>query len=411
MCPPAGAAALRTLSGEPLTNADLTAARNEWLVTPPRWVQARLLPLLADARDAPLLFLLLNVAAVVPPAALALLRAPPSHALGAAYLLLVYALFLQRFMLALHFSQHRSLFKPGAWRGAATARRGACTAAARHARRRQAAAADARRFRARLPPPPAAEHWALNAVAPVLLAPFFGVPAPLYRLHHCVMHHGDGNAAPGDVSSTEPFQRDRPAHLLLYWLRYACFAALELPLWALRRRRDLAAQAVLGLACYVGAYRAAASVNATAALWLVPAPFYVSSLALMFGNWSQHVFVNPAAPRAALGMAYTCVNHGDNQRTFNDGYHAGHHANARTHWSELPAAFMAAAPAHAAADAIVFQGVHFFEVGAAVLCGERGLRWLARRYVWLGQPRRTEAELVAELRRRLAPIRLRPAAD
>ena len=35
---------------------------------------------------------------------------------------------------------------------------------------------------------PAEYRW-LNHVAPMLLAPLFGVPCGLYRLHHCVMHH------------------------------------------------------------------------------------------------------------------------------------------------------------------------------------------------------------------------------
>jgi hypothetical protein len=223
------------------------------------------------------------------------------------------------------------------------------------------------------------------------------------------MHHGHGNAAPGDVSSTERFRRDSARHFLLYWARFAAGAWLELPLLALRaRRRGAAVRCVAGLAAHVGLFVAARLANPAAALWLLPIPYALSSLLLMFGNWSQHVFVNPAAPRSPLGMAYTCVNHADNQRTFNDGYHASHHANARTHWSELPGAFMAAAGAHGAADALAFHGVHFFEVGVATtLMGTAGLSWLARRAVALpGAPRRTETELVAELRRRLAPIRL-----
>ena len=105
---------LRTLAGAPLENLDLSAQRHEALFTPPAALAERLTSLLADPRDAPLLFALLNVAALVPPAAVALLLAPPSHALGASYFAFVYALFAQRFLLALHFSQHRRLFKPGA---------------------------------------------------------------------------------------------------------------------------------------------------------------------------------------------------------------------------------------------------------------------------------------------------------
>ena len=166
-----------------------------------------------------------------------------------------------------------------------------------------------------------------------------------------------------------------------------------------------------GIAAFACAHAAAKRVNPVAALWLFGVPYGATTLLGMLGNWSQHVFLRPEAPRSALGMTYTCVNHADNQRTFNDGYHAGHHANGRLHWTELPGSFMASLPAHAAADALVFHGVHFFEVGIAVLLGRSaGLRFLARRYVRVGQPLRDEAALVAELRRRLAPIRIDAAA-
>jgi len=49
--------------------------------------------------------------------------------------------------------------------------------------------------------------------------------------------------------------------------------------------------------------------------------------------------------------------------------------------------------------------VHFFDVGVAVLLrGDRGLAWLAERYVQVGQPSRSQAQLIVELRRRLAPL-------
>jgi hypothetical protein len=106
---PAGAEAVRRAVAR-----DQAAARREFLLAPPPWLARRLLPLLADPRDAPILFLFINVATMVLPAAAALFRwAPTSHAWGAAYLAATYALFLQRFMLALHYSEHRKLFRKG----------------------------------------------------------------------------------------------------------------------------------------------------------------------------------------------------------------------------------------------------------------------------------------------------------
>lgn len=55
----------------------------------------------------------------------------------------------------------------------------------------------------------------LNNVAPYALAPLFGVPSGAYRLHHVVMHHTEDNAAGWDLSATEGFQRDNPAHFVM----------------------------------------------------------------------------------------------------------------------------------------------------------------------------------------------------
>jgi len=72
--------------------------------------------LLVDDRDTPLLYLLMNVCVFVLPAAVALFCLPASHALGGVYLAATIALFFQRFILALHYSEHRGLFRntPGA---------------------------------------------------------------------------------------------------------------------------------------------------------------------------------------------------------------------------------------------------------------------------------------------------------
>ena len=359
-----GGAALKGAGGSEVLNADASSARRcEYLFAPPASLRALLLPLLDNPKDEALLWALLNVALLVPPAAgLLVVCAPGSHLAGAAYLVAVYGVFLQRFMLSLHFSQHRRLFRKGL--------------------------------------------GAMNTL-PALLCPFFGLPPGVYRLHHCAMHHSEGNSWSGDVSSTEGYQRDRPAHCALYVLRFLLFTALELPLYAVRTGRYAQAAGVLtGVSAYAcAAGWVATYVGTAAAVWLFAVPFVVTQCALAFGNWSQHVFINPVAPRHAYGMAYTCINHGGNQRTFNDGYHATHHAYSRLHWSELPAVFMDQVAAHGEKDALVFSGAHFFDIGIAVLTGRLG--WLADRVVTLpGQQARSKPQVVAELRRRLQPVQL-----
>lgn len=95
-------------------NVDLSAQRNEFLFVMPRHLENWCLPLLQDKRDLPVLCLFFNVAVTVLPAALAVYCLPAwSHILGPAYLAATDVLFLERFLLALHYSQHRKLFKKG----------------------------------------------------------------------------------------------------------------------------------------------------------------------------------------------------------------------------------------------------------------------------------------------------------
>ena len=131
--------------------SDATAIRREFVFSPPSFLRPILRAMLADPRDEPLLYLLLNVLLTTVPAAAAVYRltaaasGPYPHLIGAAYLAVNYCTFLQRFLLGLHCAAHRPLFKPS-WR-------------------------------------------ALNGVMPYLVAPLFGIPAGMYQLHHCVMHH------------------------------------------------------------------------------------------------------------------------------------------------------------------------------------------------------------------------------
>ncbi|KXZ50920.1 hypothetical protein GPECTOR_14g167 [Gonium pectorale] len=105
----------------------------------------RLSSLLHDPRDEPVLHLLFNQLLLVVPAALLLFLYCRSHWVGATYMLLNYVLFLQRFMLTLHYTEHRVLFKKGC--------------------------------------------GALNIIIPYFLCNLYGVPCGFYRLHHIVMHH------------------------------------------------------------------------------------------------------------------------------------------------------------------------------------------------------------------------------
>ena len=118
-------------TAEQLAEQDVAARRSEYLFRMPSCVARPMVSLLNDPRDEPVLYLLCNLALLVLPAVLALYAAPASHMAGLAYFATTYALFLQRYMLTLHVTEHRALFKPGE-RGSSHARaaNGACEALA-----------------------------------------------------------------------------------------------------------------------------------------------------------------------------------------------------------------------------------------------------------------------------------------
>eukprot|EP00873_Tetraselmis_striata_P025334 jgi/Tetstr1/445598/TSEL_003404.t1 len=287
---------------------------------------------------------------------------PPSHLLGAAYLVLTYVMFAARFILAFHYSAHRRLFSQ--------------------------------------------EYNILNQWTEWVLAPVFGIPCGTYTTHHCVMHHREDNGE-WDLSSTEPYQRDNFLHFLVYWLRHAILIHVELPMYCVRRKRwDLLAKLVFGMVLYfyaIGKLRAYAPVQT---LWICIIPYIFTSFVLMFGNWSQHIFVDPTKPESDYTLTYNCVAHVDNQQTFNDGYHSIHHLNSRTHWSEMPKKFMETMDKHAAEDALVFKGIGFFEIGAACMLGKLG--WLADHVVSCSETPKARDELISLMKQRLVPVKRAP---
>ena len=69
------------------------------------------------------------------------------------------------------------------------------------------------------------------------------------------------------------------------------------------------------------------------------------------------MFVDPDRPDDDYALTYNCLACPDNARTFNDGYHAVHHANSQLHWSDLPARFMQTIDLHDERDGAGAAGV------------------------------------------------------
>lgn len=312
---------------------------------------------LNDPRDVVFVNLALAIAIFVWPAAIFIFtREADSIWLWAIpYWLGIALLFVDRFILMLHCTSHRTLFN--------------------------------RKFRA------------LNLFIPWAIGPFMGETPESYFVHHMGMHHKEGNL-PGDLSSTMPYDRDRFSNWLRYWGRFMFFGLPELFLYhRAKRSGKLVGRLAIGelgfwLACALLCF-----VNWQATLILFVLPVLVVRTLMMAGNWGQHAFVDPDEPNNDFKSSITCINTRYNRRCFNDGYHIIHHISPSLHYSEMADEFAKNIRLYGEQDAIVFDGYDFFEVWFLLMTGQK--KKLARAFVQLpGAPVRTEEEIIALFDRR-----------
>jgi fatty acid desaturase len=248
----------------------------------------------------------------------------------------------------------------------------------------------------------------LNVYIPVVLGPFCGETPETYFAHHLGMHHKEGNGV-RDLSSTMRYQRDSAWH----WLRYVgSFLFFGLPslvryLWQARRvrlaRRVLVAEPLFwGAVALVGVFS-----GWQAAVVVFVVPVVVVRVLMMVGNWGQHAFVDPADALNSYRNSISCINTRYNRRCFNDGYHIVHHLRPALHYSEMPGEFEANRASYGAADAIVFDGLDYFQVWLCLMTGR--FRRLASAFIQLpGAPARSEHEVILFLKSRLVPIPASP---
>lgn len=328
---------------------DVRTAHTPWYS---RWV----VPWLNDPRDAVIVGLMAQCA-VLSVLGLSLFFVGKNVWLLAPVYWLVLGLWLlDRFTLMLHCTSHRPLFKPS--------------------------------------------HRFANAIIPRVLGPFFGQTPTAYFAHHMGMHHPEENL-PEDLSTTMPFQRDRFSHWLRYYGRFLFVGLLDLARYFEERGRDkLRRQLVIGEISYIVAIFALMLWNPGATLVVFVVPLVLIRTLMMIGNWGQHAFIHRDHPDDPHLASITCINTRYNRRCFNDGYHIGHHLMARAHWTEYAVEFEQNVGTYAQKDAIVFEGVDFFQVWLLLMTG----RWsrLARAFVRLpGAPERTDDEVIELLKERV----------
>lgn len=242
----------------------------------------------------------------------------------------------------------------------------------------------------------------LNDFIPLMITPFHGNPPFTYYGHHIGMHHPENNLE-NDLSSTMRFQRDSFLHFAAYFGRFFFFGLIELPLYLAKHKRYRLIWRTL--AGELGFYVLAAVLwrfNWQATLVVLIAPWMIMRFGMMAGNWGQHAFVDSTRPESPYGNSITCINGGYNQACFNDGYHIGHHLFPQMHWTEMPVEFEKNKEKYGKEDAIVFRGIDFFLISFLLWFG--AYKFLASRYVQLGETKLSEEEIIAKMKSRLVPI-------
>ena len=272
----------------------------------------------------------------------------------------------QRFILAMHYAAHRPLFNER-----------------RHGRLGKV----------------------LNLLPQTLLSNFYGMPAGSYYLHHIVMHHSANYCFPYDISSTMPYQRDSPLHFVAYVMNFVLHTLCYLPFYAISKRRwNLAGYYFMVVSLYLTSFPMIYAYNPLFFNMSLGIPFILGPFALMLGNYSQHIFVDPDDSDSNYCLACNHINAPFNMATFNDGYHITHHISEHLHWRDMPKHFIKNIEQYEAGGAIIFKGIPFEEITFAAFAGEKGLRRLAKQVVQITEKHKTEDELVALFRRRLQPI-------
>jgi len=324
------------------------------------FLDSLILSVVEDPRDKIMVYTTLNILFITFGSALTLfIYRPFSHLLAVGYLVVNYALFLQRFILMLHFSEHRRLFKK--------------------------------------------KYDYLNYIIPYVIAPLFGIPSGVYKLHHVVMHHKENNVFPWDVSSTEPYDRATVLGYLKYWGYWMIAIWVLTPYYLVKRKQwKLVRKCAKNLSGFFLVVFVMYMINPMATFYVLLLPLALATFFLSFGNYSQHIFIDPNNPKSNYGLAYNCVNCPDNMRTFNDGYHIVHHIQSTLHWTLLPDHFIQNIDKYIEEDAINFLGLGFFDVGVMVVT--RQYHKLAKHYIRLSDKYKTDEDVVKMLKNRLQRI-------
>ncbi len=312
-----------------------------------------------DERDLPFVWLSLSMTAVLVPATVALFWPGVFRWwMAPIYWALLFGLFFDRYILMLHNTSHRRLFKR--------------------------------------------KYKVLNNYIPWVLGPFCGETPETYFVHHITMHHAEGNLPP-DLSSTMRFQRDSFVDFLRYFFRFFFLIIPDMMRYQAKKSRwQLIRRMLAGELGFYALCAGLSLISWQATLVVFVIPFVLCRFLMMAGNWGQHAFVDASDPGNPYKSAVTCINARYNRRCFNDGYHIGHHVQANRHWTEMPEDFERDRASYAKNDAIVFEGLDNFLVWLLLMLERYDT--LAEHFVDMRETPRPHEEVVALLRERARAI-------
>ncbi len=240
----------------------------------------------------------------------------------------------------------------------------------------------------------------LNKYIPWVLGPMVGQSPGTYYAHHMGIHHADGNL-PKDLSSTMPYQRDSFIDFMKYYLRFMVSYPQMISYFRRNKRFKMLRMLVVGEVFHIALILGLLYWNWRPALVAFVIPFFMTRFLLMAGNWTQHAFVDPDDPTNDYKTVITFINSPYNHRCFNDGYHLGHHLKANRHWLDMPDDFLQKKQTMIEAQSIVFTKLDYFMIFLLLMFKRH--RFLTKFYVQLTpEDPLSDDEIVALFHKRLA---------
>ena len=308
-----------------------------------------------DERDLPFIHLCLKITLLVVPTAVILSIFKDIHWIFyALFLGINLGVFLGPFVLMLHNTSHRKLFKK--------------------------------------------EYSFFNNFIPWFLGLFYGQTPETYFYHHIGMHHSENNME-NDLSSTMKYRRDSLRGFLHYLFTFYFFGIFQLSYYFKKKNQlKFLYRVVRGEGLFICLTIALSFYNFKAALFILILPFIFIRFAMMAGNWAQHAFIDHDEPDNLYKSSITCINTTYNKKCFNDGYHIGHHLKPSMHWTDMPGNFLQNLDKYRKNDVIIFEGLDYFQIWFLLMI--KNYKFLAKRFVSVSESPRTQQEIIDFLKKR-----------